>query len=227
MGRIIKINEETIEAAVLGGAVLGGGGGGWIEEGRKIAKLAFEKGFSEILPLEVLSEEALLLTVSAVGAPSTGSEMLSPDDYVRSVDFFIKKTGMKIDGLISSEIGDFPEIKSERIFLFPSKILFKTVTAILSKGKLGVLVPMEEQKQDSMKKWKKTGLDVIVDVLNPYRGASEMEEVFDIIKRENVNLIVLDCIGYNMKIKERIREITGKIVLLPRTLLARFIKELI
>jgi DUF917 family protein len=102
---IMEITEPMIEAAVLGGAVLGGGGGGWIEEGRTLGRIAFEKGFRQILPIEDLPEDALLLTVSAVGAPSAGSEILEPGDYIRAVELFMEKTGAKIDGLISSEIG--------------------------------------------------------------------------------------------------------------------------
>lgn len=105
MGIRLKINKETIEAAVLGGAVLGGGGGGWIEEGRELARFAVEQGFREILPIEDLPEDALLLTVSAVGAPSAGSAALKPLDYVRAVELFLEKTGIKVGGLISSEIG--------------------------------------------------------------------------------------------------------------------------
>ena len=105
MSARLKIDRESIEAAVLGGAVLGGGGGGWIEEGRELARIAVERGFREVLAIEDVPEEALLLTVSAVGAPSAGSDALKPEDYVRSVEFFQEKTGMKIGGLISSEIG--------------------------------------------------------------------------------------------------------------------------
>lgn len=105
MDKIVKIDRETAEAAVLGGSVLGGGGGGWIEEGNKLAQVALQNGFSEILPLEHLPDDAVLLTVSAVGAPSAGTGILKPNDYVRSVEVFTQKTGMEIDGLISSEIG--------------------------------------------------------------------------------------------------------------------------
>lgn len=105
MGIRLKVNKQTIEAAVLGGAVLGGGGGGWIEEGRELAGIAVERGFREILPIEDVPEDALLLTVSAVGAPSAKSAALKPDDYVRAVELFLEKTGIKVHGLISSEIG--------------------------------------------------------------------------------------------------------------------------
>jgi hypothetical protein len=105
MGKKIHIDKEALEAAVLGGAILGGGGGGWIEEGRGIGQIALEKGFSEILALDDLPDDAVLLTCSAVGAPSAGSDVLTPDDFVRAVGLFLEKTKLEIHGLISSEIG--------------------------------------------------------------------------------------------------------------------------
>ena len=105
MWRKIKIDEKKMEAAVLGGAVLGGGGGGWIDEGRELGGLALEKGFSEVLPIQALSGDAVLLTVSSVGAPSAGKGFVGPDDYIRAVEMFVQRPGMKVEGLISSEIG--------------------------------------------------------------------------------------------------------------------------
>ena len=37
---------------------------------------------------------------------------------------------------------------------------------------------------------------------------------------------ILDCIGYTVEMKERVQALTGKSVLLPRTLAARVVKEL-
>jgi DUF917 family protein len=99
------IDKILAESALIGGAILGGGGGGWIEEGEKMASLALEKGFSEILSLDLLDPSSLLLTVSAVGAPSSGHSHLLPEDYLRAVELFLEKSQDKISGLISSEIG--------------------------------------------------------------------------------------------------------------------------
>jgi len=99
------IDKILAEAALIGGTILGGGGGGWMEEGEKMASLALEIGFSEILSLDSLDPSSLLLTVSAVGAPSAGHSHLLPDNYSRAVELFLEKSQAKISGLISSEIG--------------------------------------------------------------------------------------------------------------------------
>lgn len=101
----IRIDERTVEAAVMGGAVFGGGGGGSVEDGRSLGRTALELGLKEIESLDEVPAEAMLLTVSAVGAPSAGSGLLRPEDYIRAVELFREKSGARIDGLISSEVG--------------------------------------------------------------------------------------------------------------------------
>ena len=137
----------------------------------------------------------------------------------------LEQQGVQLIGLLCTD--DFPELKSERLLLQPYRLLFNLVMAILKKGTLAVLAPLEEQGEDVKKKWEKTGLKVVVETLNPYQEFSDARLAIERIKKEDADLIVLDCIGYSQKIKERIRVVAGKPVLLPRTVLARMIKELI
>lgn len=101
----IYVDKNNLESFVVGGAILGGGGGGWPEEGKILADEAIKRGFKEIWPIELLDSASLLLTVSAVGAPSVGHSQLQPEDYARAVELFLEKSRVKISGLISSEIG--------------------------------------------------------------------------------------------------------------------------
>jgi DUF917 family protein len=101
----LKVRPEDLEAFIQGGAILGGGGGGWIEEGRKLGRLSVERGFLGLAISSFFPDDALLLTVSAVGAPSARSGLVGPEDYVRAVELLIEKTRLEISGLISSEVG--------------------------------------------------------------------------------------------------------------------------
>jgi len=145
--------------------------------------------------------------------------------FLKKKIFELEKQGVSLSALLCTE--DFSEIKWRTPLLMPSRILFNFVTSLLHRGKLGVLFPLQEQRIEVRKKWEKTGLKLVTGALNPYLGARELEDVVSHIKRENVDLIVLDCIGYNLKIKEKLREGTAKPVLLPRSVLARFIGELL
>lgn len=139
--------------------------------------------------------------------------------------FELEKQGVTLSALLCTE--DFSEIKWRKPFLLPSRILFSFMTSVLRQGKLGVLVPLEEQKTEVGKKWEKTGLKLIVEAFNPYLGTRELEDVVNYIKKEKVDFIVLDCIGYNLEIKDKLRQATAKPVLLARSVLARFISELL
>lgn len=99
-----RIDEEWVEAAVLGGAILGGGGGGSPEEGRRLGRLALEIGSPNILNLEQLPDEALILTVSAIGAPSANSRPL-PSHYVKAVRIIMEQVEEEISGLMTNELG--------------------------------------------------------------------------------------------------------------------------
>lgn len=101
---MIKINEEIVENAVLGGALLGGGGGGSIEEGKKLGKLALAVGIITLIDLDELQDDAMLVTVSAVGAPAAKEQFLKPMHYVKAIQL-IERTGVRVDGLITCENG--------------------------------------------------------------------------------------------------------------------------
>jgi len=77
-------------------------------------------------------------------------------------------------------------------------------------------------------KWKRPGLRLVVDAVSPY-SASEEDYVRTAasIKEGAPDLVVLDCMGFGTKIKRIFREVTGKPVILPRTLLGRAVAELI
>jgi len=98
-----KIDAEWVEAAVLGGAILGGGGGGSLEEGRHLGRLALELGRPTILNLDQLPDDALILTVSAVGAPSTNQHPII-SHYVKCVQTIIEHLGA-VGGLMTNELG--------------------------------------------------------------------------------------------------------------------------
>ncbi len=103
-GTMIKINEEIVKNAVLGGALLGGGGGGNIIDGEKLGELALAVGIPTLIDLDELPDDATLITVSAVGAPAAKEQYIKPIHYVKAIQL-IQETGLKIDGLLTCENG--------------------------------------------------------------------------------------------------------------------------
>ena len=76
------------------------------------------------------------------------------------------------------------------------------------------------------RKWKQLVSSVTVLPASPYDGTAAVLKKAAEIRPEETDLIVLDCIGYTMEMKEQIHQLTGKPVILPRTLTARVIREL-
>lgn len=99
------VEVEVVRAAAYGGAVLGGGGGGPLEEGLRLGRLALESGRPRLVTLEALDDQALLVTVAAVGAPSADEQYLEPMHHVQALELLSAHLERPVAGLISNENG--------------------------------------------------------------------------------------------------------------------------
>lgn len=121
--------------------------------------------------------------------------------------------------------GAFPNFKSEKLIIEPGKLIHMLVQGIITKGKkIGVVVPSFGQIEQVKEKWKL--LNPVITVASPYDNLEKINEAAEELQAENVDLTVLDCIGYTEKMKQKVKEATGKPVILPRTFLARVLREL-
>ena len=73
------------------------------------APLALDAGLPKLASLEELPEDAVLVTVSAVGAPAAAGQFCTPMHYVRAVEL-LKERGLRVDGLITSENGGLASV---------------------------------------------------------------------------------------------------------------------
>lgn len=101
----LKLTAEIVDAAVLGGCVLGGGGGGSMDEGRKMALLAVNLSSPELIDIEDIDENSILINVAAVGAPSARDAYAEPVHYLRAVELVNKVSDIKVGGIITNEAG--------------------------------------------------------------------------------------------------------------------------
>ena len=58
-----------------------------------------------MISLDEVPDDAILLTVSAVGSPAGKGHHAGPEEYARAVDLFCRQTGIKVAGLITNECG--------------------------------------------------------------------------------------------------------------------------
>lgn len=94
-------------------------------------------------------------------------------------------------------------------------------------GKIAIITPEKDQIEFYQKKWNETGGDIFVLHGSPYGDMEELDRVISALgKHENVDLIVLDCMGYTQDMKLKIFERTNIPVILAKTLIARLIGEM-
>lgn len=101
----IRLNEELLQYAVVGGTILGGGGGGSKDWGLQAGKVAVQYGTPELVDINNIPDDTIILTASAVGAPAAPDKFVMPRDYVRAVQLFEENAGVKVGGIITNENG--------------------------------------------------------------------------------------------------------------------------
>ncbi len=104
------LTEEDAQAAVLGGCVLGGGGGGSRQDGLQMATAAVRHGGLTLIDGEDLPEDALLVNVSAVGAPSAKESFAQGEDYAQAVRDLCRFANIQVAGLTSNEAGGIASV---------------------------------------------------------------------------------------------------------------------
>ena len=90
-----------------------------------------------------------------------------------------------------------------------------------------VIPPTPQQVAQSEAKWKEYVSEIIAIPASPYGSAEELDRAAQKVAELDVDLAVMDCIGYSAEMKARFREHSGKSVMLSRTLAARALMELL
>ncbi|MEQ6900952.1 DUF917 domain-containing protein [Nocardioides sp. YIM 152588] len=105
--RVREINADNLDALARGCAILGTGGGGSVDTGLLTSRSAIEKsGPVPVVTLDELADDAVVVPLSGVGAPTVSLEMLPSEQDVVALAAEIQRImGRPIDAVMSSEIG--------------------------------------------------------------------------------------------------------------------------
>lgn len=125
--------------------------------------------------------------------------------------------------------GVFPNIfKSTKPIIYPQKVLHSCTPYLLGNGKLAIIIPEETQIQQCKKKWNESLGNVEVVNGSPYKEKDEIKKAIEKLNLlSDIDIIVMDCIGYNQEMKEMVVKGTNKPVILARTLVARVLGEIL
>ncbi len=208
------------------------------EDGRSRTPVkVIEAGALDGLTLEEVEKLApqpgdyVLVTRMADGTPVKIAEK----HILRRMEEQIKRLvaeGADVVALVCT--GEFPEFPCEKLLVKPQLVLFHAVSAVAAGRRLGVLLPDEDQIEQGYLRWSAVHGDresprdlVRIEAASPYGDPAQVEEAARKLKEWGAEIIVMDCIGYTMAMKERVRSLTGVPVLLARSILGRVIAELL
>lgn len=122
--------------------------------------------------------------------------------------------------------GKFPAFRHKTLLLKPQELLHAVTSKIADGSTVGLIIPDKDQIDQITHWWNNNGVNVDVEVASPYQAFKGVEDAARRLRTKQVSVIFMDCMGYTIQMKQKVREITGKPVLLPRTLAAAVINEL-
>jgi protein AroM len=125
--------------------------------------------------------------------------------------------------------GEFPYFPCKGLLLRPQKILFNMVRAVIpSDAKLGVFMPSSDQMEQSTNRWSKITSHFRSIAASPYvHPEISIPLAAEEFLSWGADVLVMDCMGYSLAMKERVRKITSKPVILARSVSARMLRELL
>jgi protein AroM len=131
----------------------------------------------------------------------------------------------EIDAAVLLCTGVFPRFRSSHPVLEPDRILYAAAEAVFGGGRLGVLIPIEAQRESMAARWRPMDSDVAIAVASPYAGAAPLVEAAEALARAGASLIAMSCMGYTQAMKTLVRDVAGVPALLPTSLVARMAAE--
>ncbi len=122
--------------------------------------------------------------------------------------------------------GKFPAFNAKHLVVTPSEILHGVLEASIKRGKLGIVYPAVEQITHMEREFGRSGLELYGDFYSPY-DKSDLECLCERLKNKELDLIFLNCFGYDRHLTNEIKKITGAPVIQSNAIVAKVLTELI
>jgi len=182
--------------------------------------------YDEVLKLKPTNDDYILITKLKDGTQVKVAEQHIIPLMQLCID---RLEAREVDLILIICTGAFPEVfVSSKSIIYPQKLLHGVLPYLVGKGRLAVVTPDEKQIEISKRIWGRTGADVSVIYGSPYVGNSEIDRIVnELSKIEDIDIIVLDCMGYSKHIKDQICKRINKPVILSRSLVARILGEML
>lgn len=124
--------------------------------------------------------------------------------------------------------GNFDDTLHSNVpLIYPNKIIEGLLSRICDDGLIAV-TPDNEQMDECKKYWQDHGVDACMASISPYDNSLEdFVEFGKTLNDYKPAYILLDCMGFSAKMKEALSTHSEKKIVLPRTMLASILKELL
>ena len=123
--------------------------------------------------------------------------------------------------------GVFPPFQSPHPVVMPERCMSAMVDAVFDGRRLGVIVPIAEQVESYRARWSRVDPRVAVVVASPYDDPARLVDAAEALRRAEASLVVMECMGFTSGMKQIVRDVTGVPALLPATVLAPVLAELV
>lgn len=182
--------------------------------------------YDEIMALDRSPDDYLVGT----NLPPDGKRVTFPKKHVLSrmqgILNQLEDQGVDIVAVCCSE--PWPEYSFKGLWIEAQRLMYNLVSALNIKGPGIVVFPQEDQREMAMDRWKGIeGLNTF-KMLSPAYGDDELKEFLDFLVESAPSYVVLDCFGFNQKLKKIIKEKMNNIpVILAPTVLANSLREIV
>ena len=123
--------------------------------------------------------------------------------------------------------GSFPELRHTVPLIFPQPLLHSNARALAGGRRVAVMVPDPSQIEQAREWWSMSGVEVDIVSASPYQGIDGVTRAAATLKGADDAFLCLDCMGFTLAMRDAARRASGLDVLLPRTLVASVVSELL
>lgn len=124
---------------------------------------------------------------------------------------------------------DWTALASDVLVVNPGRVFPAIVSALAAGRRLGVIKPAAGQIDQARGQFAERGIDAVVTAASPYtpRRLDDVQRAAERLATASVDLVWMTCVGMDEAMREVVVNVTGRPVILARSILARVIDELL
>jgi len=123
--------------------------------------------------------------------------------------------------------GEFPRLSQSALVVYPDRLMFHVMEALLPEGVLGVLMPHPGQHGSMVSKWTSATRSTVTAIASPYSAADQITGEVRQLVDAGAQAVVLDCMGFDRRMLSDARSATNVPVLLANGVVGSVLREVV